>query len=119
VIYMNNPLTHRGWTFYQSSFFKVSDPETGRRNGAYASVFQVHYDPAWKIVYTGCLVVVIGIFLQFYMRAGLFSDGGKRERERAQAKFEQAAERASAASGKPIATPKSRPKKTEQIVEDL
>ena len=29
-----------------------------------------------------CLLV-LGIFTQFYMRAGVFTDGGKKERERA------------------------------------
>jgi hypothetical protein len=32
------------------------------------------------------MLVVLGTFLQFYMRAGIFTDGGKRERERAAAK---------------------------------
>ncbi len=89
-IFMNNPLTHRGWTFYQSSFGRVKDPETGQPEGAYASFFQVHYDPAWKIIYSGCLFMVIGVLLQFTMRAGLFSDGGKRERALAAAKAERA-----------------------------
>lgn len=90
AIYMNNPLTHRGWSFYQSSYHRVTDPQTGQEEGAYQSVFQVHYDPAWKVIYGGCLFMVIGIFLQFYMRAGLFSDGGKRERAIAAAKAEKA-----------------------------
>jgi hypothetical protein len=30
--------------------------------------------------------VVLGAFVQFYMRAGVFTDGGKKERERAAAK---------------------------------
>ena len=89
-IFMNNPLTHRGWTFYQSSYNRVKDPETGQPEGAYASFFQVHYDPAWKIIYSGCLLLVIGVLLQFTMRAGLFSDGVKRERALAAAKAEKA-----------------------------
>ena len=32
------------------------------------------------------MLVVLGTFLQFYMRAGIFTDGGKKERERAAAK---------------------------------
>jgi hypothetical protein len=28
------------------------------------------------------MLLVLGIFVQFYMRAGVFTDGGKRERER-------------------------------------
>ena len=72
TISMNEPLTHRGYTFYQSSF---QPPEGGE--GEFVSVFQVRYDPTWYVIYLGCLMVVIGTFLQFYMRAGVFTDGGK------------------------------------------
>jgi len=77
TIAMNEPLSHRGYTFYQSSF----DPPLDG-SGEFVSVFQVRYDPTWYIIYFGCLMVVLGTFLQFYMRAGVFTDGGKRERER-------------------------------------
>ena len=101
AIFMNNTLTHRGWTFYQSSFGRATDPQTGQKGAVYASIFQVHYDPAWKIIYSGCLCMVIGIFLQFYMRAGLFSDGGRRERAIAAAKAGTASPSDSANSGEP------------------
>ncbi|RUL84986.1 cytochrome c biogenesis protein ResB [Tautonia sociabilis] len=78
TISMNEPLSHRGYTFYQSSFTPPTDS-----SGEFVSLFQVRYDPTWQIIYIGCLMVVIGTFLQFYMRAGIFTDGGKRERERA------------------------------------
>jgi hypothetical protein len=78
TISMNEPLSHRGYTFYQSSF----NPPTNS-SGEFVSIFQVRYDPTWQIIYIGCLMVVLGTFLQFYMRAGIFTDGGKRERERA------------------------------------
>lgn len=77
TISMNEPLSHRGYTFYQSSF---TPPDDG--SGQFVSLFQVRYDPYWHVVYLGCLLVVVGVFLQFYMRAGVFTDGGKRERER-------------------------------------
>jgi hypothetical protein len=77
TISMNEPLSHRGYTFYQSSFNPPSNS-----SGEFVSVFQVRYDPTWQIIYIGCLLVVIGTFLQFYMRAGLFTDGGRLERER-------------------------------------
>ncbi|MBX6311566.1 MAG: cytochrome c biogenesis protein ResB [Isosphaeraceae bacterium] len=86
TITMNEPLTHRGWTFYQSNYIPIEDPATGDPSGQFMSVFQVHYDPAWKIVYSGCLLVVLGTFVQFYMRAGIFTDGGKREHARAEAR---------------------------------
>ena len=50
------------------------------------SILQVGYDPGRPIKYAGCLLVVIGAFVQFYMRAGIFTDGGKKERERAAAR---------------------------------
>jgi hypothetical protein len=84
-ISMNQPLTWRDYTFYQSNYDRVRDPRTGRPTGQFMSIFQVRYDPAWcwGTVYLGCLLVVLGTFVQFYMRAGVFTDGGKKERERA------------------------------------
>ena len=85
---MNHPLDHRGYTFYQSNYIRVRDPHTGQFTGQFQSVFQVATNPGRPIIYGGCLLVVLGAFLQFYMRAGIFTDGGKRERERAAAKQE-------------------------------
>ena len=82
---MNHPLDHRGYTFYQSNYIRVRDPHTGQSTGQFQSVFQVATNPGRPIIYGGCLLVVLGAFLQFYMRAGIFTDGGKRERERAAA----------------------------------
>jgi hypothetical protein len=83
TISMNEPMTHRGFTFYQSRYSALQDPHTGQPTGQFQSVLQVGTDPARPIKYAGCLVIVMGIFVQFYMRAGVFSDGGKKERERA------------------------------------
>lgn len=83
TITMNEPLTYKGRTFYQSSFQELEDPATGQKTGQSMSILQVRYDPVWPIMYGGCGLVVLGCFLQFYMRAGIFTDGGKRERERA------------------------------------
>jgi hypothetical protein len=85
-IWMNNPLTHRGYTFYQSSYIREEDPRTGRETGRVQSVLQVASNPGRPIIYSGCLLVIAGAFVQFYMRAGVFTDGGKRERERAAAR---------------------------------
>jgi hypothetical protein len=83
TISMNEPLTWKDYTFYQANFDRVRDPR-GRSTGQFMSIFQVRYDPdwCWGTVYGGCLLVVLGTFVQFYMRAGLFSDGGKKQRER-------------------------------------
>jgi ResB-like family len=82
TISMNNPLDHRGFTFYQSNYIRVRDPHTGNFTGQFESIFQVATNPGRPIIYAGCALVVLGAFLQFYMRAGVFTDGGKRERER-------------------------------------
>jgi hypothetical protein len=51
------------------------------------SVLQVGIDPGRTTKYVGCVMIVFGAFVQFYMRAGIFTDGGKRERARAEAKL--------------------------------
>jgi hypothetical protein len=86
TIWMNHPLDYRGYTFYQSNYIRVRDPHTRQFTGQFQSVFQVATNPGRPIIYSGCLLVVLGAFMQFYMRAGIFTDGGKRERERAAAK---------------------------------
>lgn len=91
TIWMNHPLTHRQYTFYQSNYRR-------ERDGRFQSIFQVGVDPGRPIKYLGCILVVIGAFVQFYMRAGLFSDGGKRERALAEAK---AKKRDSSTNGTP------------------
>ena len=80
VISMNEPMTHRGLTFYQMRYSPIVDPRTQQRTGQFQSVLQVGSNPGRPIIYLGSLLVVLGTFLQFYMRAGLFSDGGRRER---------------------------------------
>ena len=84
-IYMNHPLDHRNWRFFQSNYVRYQDPKTGEETGEFQSIFQVAKDPGRVMKYAGCIIVVLGAFVQFYMRAGLFSDGGKREREKAAA----------------------------------
>jgi hypothetical protein len=83
TISMNEPMSHDGYTFYQMRYAAIRDPHTGQSTGQFQSVFQVGVDPGRNIKYAGCLLLVFGIFVQFYMRAGVFTDGGKRERERA------------------------------------
>ena len=86
TISMNNPLDHRGYRFFQSNYIRVRDPRTNQFTGQFQSVFQVATNPGRPIIYGGCSLVVLGAFLQFYMRAGIFTDGGKKERERIAAK---------------------------------
>ena len=64
-ILMNEPLTHRQYTFYQSGF-----NESG--HGREASVFSVAYDPGRPLKYAGSLMICSGIAIMFYMRAYFF-----------------------------------------------
>jgi hypothetical protein len=99
LISMNHPLDHRGYTFYQSNYIRVRDPQTRQLTGEFQSVFQVASNPGRPIIYAGCALVVVGAFLQFYMRAGIFTDGGKLERERAAARAKKRLERRARSEG--------------------
>ena len=97
-IYMNHTLDHRGWRFFQSNYSPYVDPKTKRKTGEFVSVFQVAKNPAREMIYAGCIIVVLGAFVQFYMRAGIFTDGsGKRGQEGA---AEKARKRLAAKAGK-------------------
>jgi hypothetical protein len=68
-ISMNQPLTHRQFTFYQSGF-----DENG--HGQAVSVLNVAYDPGRPLKYAGSLMICLGIALMFYMRAYFFRKAG-------------------------------------------
>lgn len=55
LIYMNHPLRYRGRTFYQASFGK----------GDTLSVFQVMENPLWLTPYVACILVLLGLGIQF------------------------------------------------------
>ena len=105
-IYMNHTLDHNGWRFFQTSYYPYEDKKTGQKTGEFVSVFQVAKNPAREMIYAGCIIVVLGAFVQFYMRAGLFTDGGKLERERAAAKARRLLEAKSQASADPFTSSK-------------
>jgi hypothetical protein len=54
-IWMNNPLRYRGETYYQASY---KPDETG-------TVLQVVQNPSWLIPYISCVLVTLGLLLQF------------------------------------------------------
>jgi hypothetical protein len=60
-IFMNNPLKHENFTFYQASYFQTNE-------GPYGSVLSVNFDPGrfWK--YLGCLLLVLGSIWHFVLR---------------------------------------------------
>jgi hypothetical protein len=64
-ISMNQPLTYKRLTFYQSSF-----DEGG--HGVRSSTFSVGYDPGRTLKYAGSLLICLGIAVMFYMRAYFF-----------------------------------------------
>lgn len=61
-ITMNHPLTAAGYTFYQSGF------DSNMPDGP-VLILSVRHDPGWILKYTGCALIVTGIFLMFYMKA--------------------------------------------------
>ena len=55
LIYMNNPLRYAGETFYQASF----DPDNK------GTVLQVVHNPSWLTPYFSCILVGVGLVVQF------------------------------------------------------
>ena len=61
-ISMNEPLVHGRFTLYQSSF---QEPTHGRE----VSVLTAACDPGRGLKYSGSLMICVGIFIMFYLRA--------------------------------------------------
>lgn len=57
LIFMNNPLRYRGYTFYQAGF----------DNNDTTTVLQVAQNPSWLVPYISCALIVLGMLLQFGM----------------------------------------------------
>ncbi len=55
LIYMNNPLRHRGETYYQADF----------RNNDQTTILQVVRNPNWIVPYLACTLVGLGLLVQF------------------------------------------------------
>ena len=62
LIYMNNPLRYRGLTFYQYQM------DAANHN----SVLQVVRNPSWTLPYVSCLLVMLGLLVQFMISLGGF-----------------------------------------------
>ncbi len=60
TIMMNKPLDHAGYRIFQSSY--LNQPEGDPR----ISIFSVAYAPGTPLVYTGSLILCLGIALMFY-----------------------------------------------------
>lgn len=62
-IYMNNPLRYEGLTFFQ---FQMGADEARMRQGERASsTFQVVRNPSWLTPYLSCVLISIGLIVQF------------------------------------------------------
>jgi cytochrome c biogenesis protein ResB len=59
-IYMNNPLRYGGLTFYQ---YQMGRDEVDANRGT--SVLQVVRNPGWLTPYVGCVLVGVGLLVQF------------------------------------------------------
>ncbi len=57
LVFMNNPLRYRGYTFYQAGF----------DNNDTTTVLQVAQNPSWLVPYISCALIVLGMLLQFAM----------------------------------------------------
>ena len=55
LIYMNNPLRYSGETYYQSGF----DPDNK------GTILQVVHNPSWLTPYLSCVLVGVGLLVQF------------------------------------------------------
>jgi hypothetical protein len=55
LIYMNNPLRYAGETYYQASF----DPDD------HGTILQVVHNPSWITPYFSCILVGLGLVVQF------------------------------------------------------
>lgn len=70
LIYMNNPLRYGGFTFYQ--YQMAADEAARRRMQRATSTLQVVQNPGWRVPYVACVLVGLGLLLQFGMHLTKF-----------------------------------------------
>jgi hypothetical protein len=68
LVYMNNPLRYSGLTFYQA----------GYENNDLTTVLQVVRNPSWLLPYIACVLMALGLVIQFGIHLVAFA--GKRRR---------------------------------------
>jgi hypothetical protein len=81
-VLVTDPATGRALRLFQSSFSGPYRPGDGRfeqqlggrekRDELFESIFTVAYDPGRQLKYAGCLMIVAGIAVMYYMKAYLF-----------------------------------------------
>ncbi|MCF7687764.1 MAG: cytochrome c biogenesis protein ResB [Cephaloticoccus sp.] len=62
LIYMNNPLRYAGLTFYQASYV-----------GDHTTILQVVHNPSWMLPYVSCVMMMLGLLIQFGISLFRFS----------------------------------------------
>ena len=67
-IYMNAPLRHGGYTFFQYQMGKEQLTDGGRGTSA----LQVVRNPSWVTPYVGCILVGVGLLVQFLLHLTKF-----------------------------------------------
>lgn len=67
-IYMNSPLRHGGYTFFQYQMGKEQLADGGRGTSA----LQVVRNPSWITPYVGCILVGVGLLVQFLIHLTKF-----------------------------------------------
>jgi hypothetical protein len=70
IITLNQPLSHRGYKFYQSGFKSLGVDASGKPINR--SMLTVQYDPGLWLKYAGSTMLALGIACMFYMKAYFF-----------------------------------------------
>ncbi|MBY0231144.1 MAG: cytochrome c biogenesis protein ResB [Gemmataceae bacterium] len=66
LIRMNEPLRHRGETFFQADWITEETDEFGNKKGKeIGTVLQVVRNPGWTLPYISCVVVSLGMLAHF------------------------------------------------------
>jgi cytochrome c biogenesis protein ResB len=76
IIYMNQPLNHRGYKFYQSGYDLLELDQRSFKPIS-LSTFTVSYDPGLWLKYLGSTMLALGIVCMFYMKAYFFKPRGR------------------------------------------
>lgn len=70
MITLNEPLTHRGYRFYQMGYKSLGPDAQGKPISR--SVLKVQHDPGLWLKYAGSCMVALGIACMFFMKAYFF-----------------------------------------------
>jgi hypothetical protein len=74
-IYMNHPLKHAGYTFYQASFQRTAE-------GGEITVLSVARDPGMRVSFVGYCILVAGLLLIFFVKPWFVRLDDRRARRR-------------------------------------